>query len=157
MAMQNTVKNTVASESASQSVTRERQQLAPWLTEVAGRQVLELTSVSYLPASGDKKATFGGILAGYVDPASGQPVHFQGRNGELIAGGCPIRLFGGDAEQAEAMVGLKAGQKLALALQEGAEASVYRKDDGEVAYLAINASVLTGGYRWSPTIQFEEF
>jgi len=156
MAMQNTVKNTVASESTA-SVTRERQSLAPWLTEMAGRQVLELTSVSYLPANGDKKATFGGILANYVDPVSGQKVHFQGRNGELIAGGCPIRLFGGDAEQAEAMVGLRAGQKLALVLNEGAEASVYRKDDGEVAYLAINASVLTGGYRWSPTISFEEF
>jgi len=156
MAMQNTVKNTVASEST-QSVTRERQSLTPWLTEMAGRQVLELTSVSYLPANGDKKATFGGILANYVDPVSGQKVHFQGRNGELIAGGCPIRLFGGDAEQAEAMVGLRAGQKLALVLNEGAEASVYRKDDGEVAYLAINASVLTGGYRWSPTISFEEF
>ncbi len=156
MAMQNTVKNTVASEST-QSVTRERQSLTPWLTEMAGRQVLELTSVSYLPANGDKKATFGGILANYTDPVSGQKVHFQGRNGELIAGGCPIRLFGGDAEQAEAMVGLRAGQKLALVLNEDAEASVYRKDDGEVAYLAINASVLTGGYRWSPTISFEEF
>ena len=156
MAMQNTVKNTVASESTA-SVTRERQSLTPWLTEMAGRQVLELTSVSFLPANGDKKATFGGILANYVDPVSGQKVHFQGRNGELIAGGCPIRLFGGDAEQAEAMVGLRAGQKLALVLNEDAEASVYRKDDGEVAYLAINASVLTGAFRWSPTISFEEF
>ena len=156
MAMQNTVKNTVASEST-QSVTRERQSLTPWLTEMAGRQVLELTSVSFLPALGDKKATFGGILQNYVDPVTGQKVHFQGRNGELIAGGCPIRLFGGDAEQAEAMVGIRAGQKLALVLQDGAEASVYRKDDGEVAYLAINASVLTGAFRWSPTIQFEEF
>ena len=155
MAMQNTVKNTESQASA--SVTRERQSLTQWLTEMAGRQVLELTSVSYLPANGDKKATFGGILANYTDPVSGQKVHFQGRNGELIAGGCPIRLFGGDAEQAEAMVGLKAGQKLALVLNEGAEASVYRKDDGEVAYLAINASVLTGAFRWSPTIQFEEF
>ena len=154
MAMQNTVK----SESQSTAtVTRERQSLTPWLTEMAGRKVLELTSVSFLPANGDKKATFGGILANYVDPVSGQKVHFQGRNGELIAGGCPIRLFGGDAEQAEAMVGIRAGQKLALALVEGAEASVYRKDDGEVAYLAINASVLTGGFRWSPTISFEEF
>jgi hypothetical protein len=153
--MQNTVKT--ASESQSASVTRERQPLAPWMTEVAGRKVLELTSVSYLPANGDKKSTYGGILAGYVDPVSGQKVHFHGRNGELIAGGCPVRLFGGDAEQAEAMVGLRAGQKLALALVEGAEASVYRNDDGEVAYLAINASVLTGGYRWSPTISFEEF
>ena len=154
MAMQNTVKNTVASES---TVTRERQPLAPWMTEVAGRQVLELTSVSYLPANGDKKSTYGGIIANYVDPVSGQKVHFQGRNGELIAGGCPVRLFGGDAEQAYEMLGLRAGQKLALALVEGAEASVYRKDDGEVAYLAINASVLTGAFRWSPTIQFEEF
>ena len=152
MAMQNTVKT--ASESQS---TRERQSLTPWLTEVAGRLVLELTSVSFLPANGDKKSTFGGLLANYVDPVTGQKVHFQGRNGEMIAGGCPIRLFGGDAEQAYEMVGLRAGQKLALALNEGAEASVYRNAEGEVVYLALQGGALTGGFRWSPTLLFEEF
>lgn len=155
MAMQNTVKT--ASESQSASVTRERQPLAPWMTEVAGRNVLELTSVSYLPANGDKKSTYGGIIANYVDPASGQPVHFQGRGGEMIAGGCPIRLFGGDAEQVMETAGLRAGQKLYLAVDPDAEASVYRKDDGEVAYLAIQGSALAGGFRWSPTISLEEF
>ena len=155
MAMQNTVKS--PTQAQAQSVTRERQSLTPWLTEVAGRMVLELTSVSYLPASGDKKSTYGGLISNYVDPVSGQQVHFQGRGGEMIAGGCPVRLFGGDAEQVMETAGLRAGQKLALALVEGAEASVYRKEDGEVAYLAIQGSVLAGGFRWSPTIQLEEF
>ena len=156
MAMQNTVKSESASQST-QAVARERQPLAPWMTEVAGRQVLELTSVSYLPANGDKKSTYGGILANYVDPVSGQRVHFQGRQGEMIAGGCPIRLFGGDADQVMETAGLRAGQKLYLAVDPNAEASVYRKDDGEVAYLAIQGSALAGGFRWVPTISLEEF
>ena len=152
MAMQNTIKN-----QASTQPTRERQSLEPWMIEIAGRMALELTNVSYLPASGDKKATFGGLLAGYVDPVTGQPCHFQGRNGELIAGSCPVRLFGPEAEQTYEMLGLRAGQKLALALREGAEASVYRNSEGEVVYLALQASAMTGGFRWSPTISFEEF
>ena len=155
MAMQNTVKE--QSQSTASVTTRERQELAPWMTEVGGRQVLELTNVSYLPASGDKKATFGGLLAGYIDPVTGRPVSFQGRGGEMIAGSCPVRLFGGDAEQVMETVGLRAGQKLALAVDPAAEASVYRRDDGEVAYLAIQSSALTGAFRWSPTISFEEF
>ena len=154
MAMQHTVKSESQSTTA---VTRERQSLTPWMTEIAGRQVLELTSVSYLPANGDKKSTYGGIIANYVDPVSGQKVHFQGRQGEMIAGGCPIRLFGGDAEQVMETAGLRAGQKLYLAVDQTAEASVYRKDDGEVAYLAIQGSALAGGFRWAKTVELEEF
>ena len=155
MAMQNTVKN--PQDQTASTVTRERQPLAPWMTEVAGRNVLELTSVSYLPANGDKKSTFGGIISNYVDPVSGSPVHFQGRGGEMIAGGCPVRLFGGDAEQVMETAGLRAGQKLYLAVQPDAEASVYRKEDGEVAYLAIQGTALAGGFRWAKTVELEEF
>ena len=153
-----------ASSSQSQSqadsaiTTRERQPLAPWAEQVSGHTVLRLTNVSFLPANGDKKATFGGLLAGYVDPVTGQPCHFEGRNGEIIAGGCPVRLFGGDAEQIlDQIGGVRPGEMLLLGITADADAGVYRKDDGEVAYLAVSGPSLTGAYRWQPTIQMAAF
>ena len=147
-----------ASQSASAPVTRERQPLAPWAEAVSGHTVLRLTNVSYLPANGDKKATFGGLIAGYVDPVTGQPCHFEGRNGEIIAGGCPVRLFGGDAEQVITQLdGVRPGEVLLLGITPDADAGVYRKDDGEVAYLAVSGPSLTGAYRWQPTIQMAAF
>ena len=151
------------SASVSQSVastveTRERQAVAPWTEEIAGRRIIRLSNVSYLPASEGKKATFGGIMAGYVDPVTGQPCHFEGRGGEIIAGGCPVRLFGGDAEQILAQLGgIRAGEQLLLEVTPDATAAVYRKDDGEVAYLALSGSALPGGYRWAPTIAMAAF
>lgn len=152
-----------ASSAASQSdqsapVTRERQPLAPWAEQVSGHTVLRLTNVSFLPANGDKKATFGGLMAGYVDPVTGQPCHFEGRQGEVIAGGCPVRLFGGDAEQVITQLGgVRPGEVLLLGITADADAGVYRKDDGEVAYLAVSGPSLTGAYRWQPTIQMAAF
>ena len=153
-----------ASSAASQSqtdsaiTTRERQPLAPWAEQVSGHTVLRLTNVSFLPANGDKKATFGGLMAGYVDPVTGQPCHFEGRNGEIIAGGCPVRLFGGDAEQVITQLGgVRPGEVLLLGITADADAGVYRKDDGEVAYLAVSGPSLTGAYRWQPTIQMAAF
>ena len=139
-------------------VTRERQPLAPWAEQVSGHTVLRLTNVSFLPANGDKKATFGGLMAGYVDPVTGQPCHFEGRQGEVIAGGCPVRLFGGDAEQVITQLGgVRPGEVLLLGITADADAGVYRKDDGEVAYLAVSGPSLTGAYRWQPTIQMAAF
>ena len=147
-----------ASQSASAPVTRERQPLAPWAETVSGHTVLRLTNVSFLPANGDKKATFGGLMAGYVDPVTGQPCHFEGRQGEMIAGGCPVRLFGGDAEQVITQLGgVRPGEVLLLGITADADAGVYRKDDGEVAYLAVSGPSLTGAYRWQPTIQMAAF
>lgn len=146
------------SQTASATVTRERQPLAPWAEQVADHTVLRLTNVSYLPANGDKKATFGGLMAGYVDPVTGQPCHFEGRQGEMIAGGCPVRLFGGDAEQVITQLGgVRPGEVLLLGITPDADAGVYRKDDGEVAYLAVSGPSLTGAYRWQPTIQMAAF
>ena len=147
------------SQTASQTtVTRERQPLAPWAEQVSGHTIIRLTNVSFLPANGDKKATFGGLMAGYVDPVTGQPCHFEGRQGEVIAGGCPVRLFGGDAEQVITQLGgVRPGEVLLLGITADADAGVYRKDDGEVAYLAVSGPSLTGAYRWQPTIQMAAF
>ena len=165
MAMQNTVKNTVASESTSQSVTRERQDVTRWMTEFTARsgkvaKALRLKSVSYLPASGDKKSTFGGIVEGYIDPVSEQPCYFAGRNGEKIAGGVPVRLFGEEADQLIEKLDSPSGMDLMVGLAEGATAAVYRNDSGEVVYLALNAAQLSQRFEWTKgarTIDPQEF
>ena len=164
MAMQNTVKNTVASEST-QSVTRERQDVTQWMTEFTARsgkvaKALRLKSVSYLPASGDKKSTFGGIVEGYVDPVSNQPCYFAGRNGEKIAGGVPVRLFGDEADQLIEKLDSPSGMDLMVGLADGATAAVYRNDSGEVGSLALNAAQLSQRFEWtkgSRTIDPQEF
>ena len=164
MAMQNTVKNTEAQEST-QSVTRERQDVTRWMTEFTAKsgkvaKALRLKSVSYLPASGDKKSTFGGIVEGYVDPISKQPCYFTGRNGEKIAGGVPVRLFGDEADQLIEKLDAPTGMDLMVGLAEGATAAVYRNDSGEVVYLALNAAQLSQRFEWtkgSRTIEPQEF
>ena len=164
MAMQNTVKNTVASEST-QAVTRERQDVTCWMTEFTAKsgrvaKALRLKSVSYLPASGDKKSTFGGIVEGYIDPVSKQPCYFVGRNGEKIAGGVPVRLFGDEADQLAEKLDSPSGMDLMVGLAEGATAAVYRNDSGEVVYLALNAAQLSQRFEWTKgarTIEPQEF
>ena len=163
MAMQNTVKNTESQSTA--SVTRERQDVTQWMTEFTARsgkvaKALRLKSVSYLPASGDKKSTFGGIVEGYVDPISKQPCYFAGRNGEKIAGGVPVRLFGDEADQLVEKLDSPSGMDLMVGLAEGATAAVYRNDSGEVVYLALNAAQLSQRFEWtkgSRTIDPQEF
>ena len=163
MAMQNTVKNTESTQSA--AVTRERQSITEWMTEFTARsgkvaKALRLKSVSYLPASGDKKSTFGGIVEGYVDPISKQPCFFAGRNGEKIAGGVPVRLFGDEADQLVEKLDHPSGMDLMVGLLDGATAAVYRNDSGEVVYLALNAAQLSQRFEWtkgSRTIEPQEF
>ncbi len=163
MAMQNTVKNTESQASA--SVTRERQDVTKWMTEFTARsgkvaKALRFKSVSYLPASGDKKSTFGGIVEGYVDPVSNQPCYFAGRNGEKIAGGVPVRLFGDEADQLVEKLDHPSGMDLMVGLMDGATAAVYRNDSGEVVYLALNAAQLSQRFEWtkgSRTIEPQEF
>lgn len=151
--------NSAASQSQAQSVeTRERQSMAPWLEVVEGRKVVRLENVSYLPAKEGMKSTFGGIFKGYVDPVTNQPCHFESRTGEMIAGGCPLRLFGGDADQVLQQIGgIRPGEHLLIELVPDATVAVYRKDDGEVAYLAASGTALTGAFRWEPTIVMSAF
>ena len=161
MAMQNTVK----SESTASVTTRERQDVTQWMTEFTARsgrvaKALRLKNVSYLPASGDKKSTFGGIVEGYVDPISKQPCYFTGRNGEKIAGGVPVRLFGDEADQLIEKLDSPSGMDLMVGLVDGATAAVYRNDSGEVVYLALNAAQLSQRFEWtkgSRTIEPQEF
>lgn len=165
MAMQNTVKNLTQDQTASQAVTRERQDVTQWMTEFTAKsgkvaKALRLKSVSYLPASGDKKSTFGGILEGYIDPVSKQPCYFAGRNGEKIAGGVPVRLFGDEADQLIEKLDAPTGMDLMVGLAEGATAAVYRNDSGEVVYLAMNAAQLSQRFEWTKgarTIEPQEF
>ncbi len=165
MAMQNTVKSSVASESTQSVVTRERQDVTRWMTEFTARsgkvaKALRLKSVSYLPASGDKKSTFGGIVEGYIDPVSEQPCFFAGRNGEKIAGGVPVRLFGDEADQLVEKLDHPSGMDLMVGLMDGATAAVYRNDSGEVVYLALNAAQLSQRFEWTSgarTITPQEF
>ena len=159
MAMQNT------ESTQSAAVTRERQSITEWMTEFTARsgkvaKALRLKSVSYLPASGDKKSTFGGIVEGYVDPISKQPCFFAGRNGEKIAGGVPVRLFGDEADQLVEKLDHPSGMDLMVGLLDGATAAVYRNDSGEVVYLALNAAQLSQRFEWTKgarTIDPQEF
>ena len=163
MAMQNTVKS--ESQSTASVTTRERQDVTQWMTEFTARsgkvaKALRLKSVSYLPASGDKKSTFGGIVEGYVDPISKQPCFFAGRNGEKIAGGVPVRLFGDEADQLIEKLDSPSGMDLMVGLADGATAAVYRNDSGEVVYLALNAAQLSQRFEWTKgarTIDPQEF
>jgi hypothetical protein len=153
MAIANTQKNT--QDQPSTVTTRERQSLTALTVELEGGRALQLTNISYLPENSGKKATFGGLVANYIDPVTGQPCHFAGRNGEIIAGGLPVRLFGSDAELAIEALGEAPGHTLLLGVADAVDGAIYRKDDGEVAYAAISIKALTGAFRWVSPIKFQ--
>ena len=165
MAMQNTVKNPTQDQDQPKAITRERQDVTKWMTEFTAKSgkvatALRMKSVSYLPESGDKKSTFGGIVDGYVDPVSNQPCYFAGRNCEKIAGGVPVRLFGDEADQLTEKLDSPSGMDLMVGLVDGATAAVYRNDSGEVVYLALNAAQLSQRFEWTKgarTIDPQEF
>lgn len=156
MAASNTASQTqTAPQTETQQSTRERQSLANLAVALEGGKALQLTNVSFLPDNGKQKATFGGLVAGYVDPVSGKPCHFSGRNGEVIAGGLPVRLFGTDAELAIEALGEAPGHTLLLGVVDSVDGAIYRKDDGEVAYAALSIKSLTGSFRWVAPIKFQ--
>lgn len=112
--------------------------VSPETGEVVGRGIL-LDYAGYLPAREDgRKATFGGLLANFVDPANGQPCLFEGKNGEMIAGSAPVRFFGEDADVLDEGWGERpAGCSFGLALNQGTTASVYRSEDGAIMFLVL--------------------
>jgi hypothetical protein len=152
MAIANTQSNT---QPAAKPETRERQSLKALTVSLNNGLALTLTNISFLPEAVGKKATFGGLVSGYIDPVTGKPCHFEGRNGEIIAGGLPVRLFGAEAEMAIEAIGTAAGHTLLLGVTETIDGGIYRKDDGEVAYAAISIKSLTGDFRWIAPITFK--
>ena len=112
--------------------------VSPETGEVLGKGIL-LDFAGYLPAREDgRKATFGGLLANFVDPTNGQPCLFEGKNGEMIAGSAPVRFFGEDADVLDEGWGERpAGCSFGLALNQGATASVYRAEDGAIMFLVL--------------------
>ena len=124
--------------------SREKQPLAPWTEDFNGAQVIRLGYVKFKESNGKFKATYGGLMAGYVDPISGQPCFFAGKDGSRIAGSVSVRLFDGEAEQFLNEIGLTAaGEDLLLEIKPDAQVSVYRNEEGEVQYLALKADQLT--------------
>ena len=112
--------------------------VSPETGEVVGQGIL-LDYAGYLPAREDgRKATFGGLLANFVDPTTGQPCLFEGKNGEMIAGSAPVRFFGEDADVLDEGWGERpAGCSFGLALNQGTTASVYRAEDGAIMFLVL--------------------
>ena len=110
----------------------------PETGEILGQGII-LDFAGYLPAREDgRKATFGGLLAGFTDPVSGQPCLFEGKNGEMIPGSCPVRFFGEDADVLDEGWGERpAGCSFGLALNQGATAAVYRAEDGGIMFLVL--------------------
>ncbi len=102
-------------ETETKAEIRERQPLAPWAEVYEGATCIRLGYVSFKEANGKYKATYGGLMAGYVDPVSGQPCFFAGKDGSRIAGSVSVRLFDGEAEQFLSEVGLtEVGEDLML-------------------------------------------
>ena len=131
-------------ETETKAEAREKQPLAPWTETYEGAQVIRLGYVKFKESNGKFKSTYGGLMAGYVDPVSGQPCFFAGKDGSRIAGSVSVRLFDGEAEQFLNEVGLTAaGEDLLLEIKPDAQVSVYRNEEGEVQYLALKADQLT--------------
>jgi len=158
-----TIRNAAAQIENSQSQTetqerRERLVLSQWRTNImnkAGQVVgtgLELTSVSFLPENDEHKATYGGMLDGFLDAKTGRPCTFTSKTGEVINGKCPIRFFDTDAEALLGMVGEpRPGHRLQLVLTDEADAAVYRKDDDAVSFLALRMSAVRM-FKWVPMV-----
>lgn len=141
--------------------TREVMALAPFIADHVMRNkdvvtgALSLANVSYLPANDEQKSTYGGLLQGFIDPVSGKPCSFTGRDGQVVIGGCPVRLFGDDADFCEDELGLEPASTLHLGIKPDAAARVYRKDDGTVAFLAIRLADLNGEFGWEGKVEFK--
>jgi len=146
MAIANTQKKT-QDQPETQS-KRERMALAPWLKQLRGRTVIDMKAVSYLPANGQYKSVYGGIMDGFVDPVTNTVCKFTAKDGSLVDGGVPIKFYGADAEVLLERAGLKHGYVLNLEVDDTVEAAVYRKDDGEVAYLAVQGHFVKKGKSW---------
>ena len=138
--------------------SRETQPLAPWAEAYEGATCIRLGFVSYKEANGRFKSTFGGLMAGYVDPVSGQPCFFAGKDGSRIAGSVSVRIFGDEAEQFMLEVGTPGiAEDLMLEIKPDAKVSVYRNDAGEVQYLALRGDQLTLACEYVPSSKKLEF
>jgi len=149
------------SQSTTAAQTRETMPLAQFLADHTMRNsevvtgALSLSNVSYLPANEDQKSTFGGLLQGFVDPVTGKPCSFVGRDGVAVIGGCPVRLFGEDADFCEEQLGIEPASVLHLGIKADAQGRVYRKEDGTVSFLAIRLADLNGEFGWEGKIAFQ--
>lgn len=140
-------------ETTTQAESRERMDLTPWLTEITHPTTSEvlgkglvLDNASHLEESEKGRETAGGLLKGFVDPVSGKPCTFTNAKGEVIVGGCPIRLFQDDAAALIRTIGEPEGKdsQLILLLEAEADAAVYRKESGEVAFLVLRRNQIRG-------------
>jgi hypothetical protein len=132
--------------------SRETQPLASWTEDFNGQPVIRLSFVSFKEANGKFKSTYGGLMAGYVDPASGQPCYFVGKDGSRIAGSVSVRIFGDEADQFVTEVGLPGvAEDLLLEIKPDAKVSVYRNAEGEVQYLALRGDQLTLATEFVPS------
>lgn len=117
----------------------------PVTGEVLGKGLV-LDNASHLEESEKGRETAGGLLKGFVDLVSGKPCTFTNAKGEVIVGGCPIRLFQDDAAALIRTIGEPEGKdsQLILLLEDGADAAVYRKESGEVAFLVLRRNQIRG-------------
>ena len=102
---------------------------------IHGKDDIRLDEVPTPEPTGDQvrvKMAFGGICG------SDLHYYFEGKNGEMIAGSCPVRFFGEDADVLDEGWGERpAGCSFGLALNQGATASVYRAEDGAIMFLVL--------------------
>ena len=115
-----------------------------------------LDSPSHLVATEDHKETFGGLLKGFIDPVSGKPCTFVSKTtGEEITGGLSIRLFDEDAEALVDHLGAAPAKAQLHLLVTDANAAIYRKEDGTVAYAAFRLNQIGGAaYRAPKLLKF---
>ncbi len=141
---------------------RERQSLEKYmvdLTDQIGNVIgkgLILENPSHLEATEDHKETLGGLLKGFIDSETGKPCTFISKTtGEVIEGGLPIRLFDEDAAAIAEHLGDRPARAQLHLLVQDATASIYRTQDGAVAYAALRISqVLGAAYRAPKLISF---
>ena len=154
--MSNTARNTQSqdqTENQSKTEIRERMSLTPFVRDithpVTGEVVgkgLVLDNASHLDESDKGRETAGGLLKGFIDPVTKKPCTFVNSKGEVIVGGCPVRLFGDDAAALIRTLGEPEGKdtQLILLLEDGADAAVYRKEDESIAFLVLRKSQVLG-------------
>lgn len=154
--MSNTARNTqpqTQPQTETQTESRERMSLEkfvqdithPVTGEVLGKGLV-LDNASHLEESEKGRETAGGLLKGFVDLVSGKPCTFTNAKGEVIVGGCPVRLFQDDAVALIRTIGEPEGKdsQLILLLEAETDAAVYRKESGEVAFLVLRRNQIRG-------------
>ena len=134
--------------------TREKMDLSAYLVALHDQQGNEvgkgfvLDSPSHLAATDEHKETFGGLLKGFVDPQTRKPCTFISKTtGEVIEGGLPVRFFDEDAEALVDHLGMAPAKAQLHLLITDASASIYRKEDGSVAYAVFRLNQI-GGAAW---------